>query len=429
MRKLLVSFLTLLFFSGICLGAGFNIYEFGARASALGGAVVAQSYSPSSVFYNPAGLVFQEGTQFYGGVTLIQAENKYIAPDITIVPGSPDKIWESESQFHTPLNFYISHSFSEKFAAGFGVTNPFGLGLEWSEDFPGRFVSKDVDLKSFYFSPVIAYSPLPNLSIGGGLDIVYSTVSLNRNILFSWPDDPSTEPGVEIGEILLEGNSGVEFGFSASFLYKLEKLSVGFLYRHEVTNEFEEGDAEFTLFDTAYKAFLEGQGLFVDQTGSTEITYPAFLSVGAHYQLTEKFGLEVDYMWFKWDVFDVLELTFDKPELNSEIRENYENSSQIRIGAHYNLMDALEVRVGYIYDKTPQPKASMSPLLPDNDRNDLSVGLGYTTGSMRFDVGYMRVDFGERSTLENGEGKNFEGFNGTYTSLAHLFFVNYGISL
>ncbi len=428
MRNFFLVLFLLLFLTGVSYGAGFGLYEFRARASSLGGAVVAQSHDASSVFYNPAGLVWQQGTQFYGGVTLISAENKYIGPDITVVPNSSDKIWSAEEKIHTPLGIYLSHTFSEKWAVGFGVTNPFGLGLEWSKDFPGRFVSKNVDLKSYYFSPVVAFRPMENLSIGGGVDIVYSTVKLNRNILFSYPNDPRSEPGVEVGEVTLEGNSGLAFGFSASLMYKMDKLSLGFLYRHSVKNEFKEGDANITLFDTPYQTFLTNQGLFVDQTASTEITYPAFLSVGAHYQITEKLGLEFDYMWYKWDVFDVLELKFDKPALNTEVREEYSNSSQFRIGGHYNLLENLEVRLGYIYDQTPQPKESMSPLLPDNDRNDISVGLGYTMGSMKFDLGYMRVDFGERSTIENGEGKHFDNFNGTYTGLAHLFFISYGIT-
>ncbi len=426
---LLITFL--LFFSvGSVFGAGFGLYEFGARASTLGGAVVAQSYDASSVFYNPSGLAFQSGTQFYGGVTLITASNRWIGPET--VNGTPiygtDKVFDAEDQLHTPIGVYLSHSFSEKLAVGFGVTNPFGLGLKWSEDFPGAVVSKNVDLKSYYFSPVIAYRFLPNLSIGGGVDIVYSTVKLQRNVLFAFPDDPSTEPGVQIGEVDLKGNSKVAFGFSASAMYKLDKLSLGVLYRNQVKNKFEDGDATITLSETPYREFLQNLGIFVDQKASTEITYPSFLSVGAHYRLMENLGIEFDYMWYKWDVFKSLALTFDKSELNTVVKEEYSNSSQFRVGVYYDLMENLQVRLGYIYDQTPQPRESMSPLLPDNSRNDFAVGLGYKTGSMRFDIGYMLVDFGTRSTVQNGVGTHFDNFNGTYSSVANLFMLSYGIS-
>ncbi len=431
MRSGLLVLCVLLLSIGVSFGAGFGLYEFGARSSALGGAVVAQSHDASSVFYNPAGLVFQKGTQFYGGVALITASNRWVGP---VTPsGTPiygtDKVFDAEDQLHTPIGIYLTHSFNEKLAVGLGVTNPFGLGLKWGDDFPGRVVSKNVDLKSYYISPVVSYKLLPNLALGGGLDIVYSTVQLDRNILFAFPNDPSTEPGVEIGSLDLKGHSKVAFGFSASLLYKMDKLSLGFLYRNQVKNKFENGDATISLFNTPYKGFVQTTGLFVNQNASTEITYPSLLSAGVHYQLMEKLGVEVDYMWYKWDVFKVLDLTFDKAALNTEVLENYSNSSQFRVGVHYSMMDNLELRLGYIYDQTPQPRESMSPLLPDNTRNDLCVGLGYQMGKMSLDVGYMFVDFGERSTVVNGVGKNYDNFNGTYSSIANLFLVSYGISL
>ena len=416
MRYFLPVILILLLTVGMSFGAGFGLYEFGARASTLGGAVVAQSYDASSVFYNPAGLVFQKGTQFYGGVTLITSTSKWVGP----APIYPDKVYDSESQIHTPIGIYFSHRYSEKWALGLGLTNPFGLGLKWSDDFPGRFISKDVDLKSFYFSPVVAYQLTPNLGLGFGVDFVYSVVSLTRNILY--PED--SNPGTDVGEATIEGNSKMSYGFVASFLYRLNKFSLGFLYRHKVKNEFD-GFAKFSINDTYYKTFLEEMAHTVDQKGGTEITYPGFLSVGAHYQINEKLGAEIDYMWYKWDVFKELTLDFEKIE-DVTVREEYSNTSQLRVGIHYSLNDALEIRAGYIYDQTPQPIESMSPLLPDNDRNDYTLGIGYKMGKMKFDLGYMMVDFGERSTVVNGEGKHFDGFNGTYSSLAHLFMFSYG---
>lgn len=416
MRYFLPVILVLLLLVGMSFGAGFGLYEFGARASTLGGAVVAQSYDASSVFYNPAGLAFLEGTHFYGGVTLLASFNKWVGPK----PIYTDKAYDSESQIHTPIGIHFSHRYSEKWAIGFGLTNPFGLGLKWSDDFPGRFVSKDVDLKSFYFSPVVAYQVSPQFSIGLGVDLVYSTVTLTRNILY--PED--SHPGTDVGEVTVEGNSKMSYGFVGSFMFRLDKFSLGFLYRHKVKNEFN-GFAQFTINDAYYKTFLQEVAQLVDQKAGTEITYPSFLSVGAHYQISDKLGAEVDYMWYKWDVFKELTLDFEKIE-DVTVREEYSNTSQVRVGIHYRLTDALEVRAGYIYDKTPQPIESMSPLLPDNDRNDYTLGIGYTMGKHIFDVGYMLVDFGERSTVENGVGKHFDGFNGTYASKANLFMFSYG---
>ena len=87
------------------------------------------------------------------------------------------------------------------------------------------------------------------------------------------------------------------------------------------------------------------------------------------------------------------------------------------------------MRAGYIYDKTPQPIESVSPLLPDDTRNDYTVGIGYKNGNFRVDGGYMYVDIGERTTVEDGVGKNDNGFNGTYNSNANLYFISFGYSI
>ncbi|MCB9068542.1 MAG: outer membrane protein transport protein [Calditrichae bacterium] len=100
-----------------------------------------------------------------------------------------------------------------------------------------------------------------------------------------------------------------------------------------------------------------------------------------------------------------IDLLFDDARLNQTIPEDYENSYQIRLGAHYDLNTIWQLRAGYIYDKTPQPIQSVSPLLPDDTRNDYSVGVGYKAGKFNVDAGYMFVDIGKRSTVEDGVGK------------------------
>ena len=77
---------------------------------------------------------------------------------------------------------------------------------------------------------------------------------------------------------------------------------------------------------------------------------------------------------------------------------------------------------GYVYDKSPQPLVAVSPLLPDSDRNDFSLGALYKTGNWDFNISYMLVVGTERTNIENGEPlRNTEDYPyGTYKSLANL---------
>jgi long-chain fatty acid transport protein len=420
MKGKLTSILLTFLMVSIAAAGGFELYEFGAASSSMSGAVVARSWDASTIFYNPAGIAFlKDGSHFYGGVTLITATNKFSGAD----PVYSGEEHTSADKLHNPIGFYFSHQFNENLYAGIGVTNPFGLGLEWEEDFPGRFISYNTDLKSFYISPVVAYKISDEFSISAGADIVFGSITLERYVKNL--DDESSN-GVELAKSSIEGNSDLAVGFTASAMYRSENLGLGFLYRHSVDLTLENADATFEILDTYAKA--AATALLKDQTVNSGITFPNFFSVGIYYKFLENFGAEVDFMWYNWSVFDKLVLEFEDSENLGTIvlPEDYENSIQFRLGMHYDFADNWQLRAGYIYDESPQPIHSVSPLLPDNDRNDVSLGIGYTTGNWQFDTGYMYVDFGERSTVENGVGQNPDGFDGTYATIANLFFFSFG---
>ena len=422
LQKFLVVFLCVLLTTALYAG-GFSLYEFGARTSAMAGAAVAQAVDASTIFYNPSGLAFLKGTQFYGNLTLIMPNAKYTGPEPYPFAG---QTWTAEKQTFTPIGLYIAHKFGDRIGVGIGVTNPFGLGLKWSEDFPGRFVAKNSDLRSFYISPVVAFKITPNFSIGGGLDIVYSSVMLERNILLSL-DPPRTDPGIEVGTVHLEGNSNVALGFTASILARGKKVAFGLSYRHKVVNKYENATADFTIFQDYYTNLVKNANILVDQKGKTEIPFPGILTMGLYFRPTEKLGVEFDYQYYTWAVYDELFLDFQDWRLDTRIEENYSNSTILRFGAHYELSDNLSLRAGYLHDNTPQPTHSVSPMLPDNDRDEFTVGFGYRLGNIQVDAGYQYVNSGERSTIENGIG--VADFNGTYTSNANLFFVSVGYTI
>ena len=143
MKGKLISIILTFLMVSIAAAGGFELYEFGAASSSMSGAVVARSWDASTIFYNPAGIAFlKDGSHYYGGVTLITATNKYTGAD----PVYSGEEHTSVAKIHTPIGFYFSHQFNETLYAGIGVTNPFGLGLEWEEDFPGRSISYNNDL-------------------------------------------------------------------------------------------------------------------------------------------------------------------------------------------------------------------------------------------------------------------------------------------
>jgi long-chain fatty acid transport protein len=421
MKRILYTILLCVLTYGISFGGGFGIYEFGAAASSMAGTGVANPWDASTIFYNPSGLVHLKGFQFYGGTSIIVSESKFTGANPTL----SGEQHSTDNKIFPPIGVYASAKFGEKFAAGIGVTNPFGLGVRWKSNFPGRYVSQESELASFYISPVISYALTEEFSIGGGVDVVTSNVDLRRSVYLF---DSQNSIGYEVAQIRLDGKSDPAVGFTASFLYRTDKGGFGFLYRHQVKQEFKNGDAAFTFFDnlSVPQAQAIAKANLEDQKISTEVTYPNIATVGVYHRPFEKFGYEIDVLWWGWKKVDILILNFE--ELGeSEIVLNYSNRFQLRAGVHYDATEKLTLRGGYIYDQTPQPVETMGPLLPDADRHDFAFGLGYTFGKVWLDVGYMAVNWDTRSTVKDGEGQNQDGFDGAYDSKANLFFISLGV--
>jgi long-subunit fatty acid transport protein len=88
-----------------------------------------------------------------------------------------------------------------------------------------------------------------------------------------------------------------------------------------------------------------------------------------------------------------------------------------------------------LYDLTPIPDDRANPLIPDADRQGLSIGVGTSSERWTLDVGYQLLVF--RRVKENDFGDRFSSTvppvdaraNGLYRSNAHVIGVSVGYRL
>lgn len=414
LKTILIIGLIILLGYGSSFGGGFNIYEHGARASALACAIAARIDDVSSLFYNPAGLAHLEGTHLMLGVSFILPSAKFLGP----LPSYGES--KAKNQIFYPPHIYFYKSLTDKFGVGFGVFTPFGLGVDWGEDWPGRYMATKADLQTFYFNPVGVFKVTDCLSIAAGYSYVMAKATIKRAVNYT----PRSIDGI----FKLEADgSGTGYNFGVQF--KKDKISAGLAYRSEAKVKFEDGTGTVTFnMDNpgiANNPYVRGElaQLFPEVGGSTEITMPSILSFGVGYELTEKLALEVDFMKFGWSSYDKLPLTFDTETdaiQSTELPKNYKDVTQFRIGAEYKMSEILTLRGGYYFDPTPVENEYLEPMLPDTDRNGITMGFGYKTGSNTIDVYYMHIFMQDRTTTTN-----IEHFNGSYQSTANLFGLSF----
>lgn len=394
---------------------GFALFEHGARGVAMGGAFCAVANDPTAGYYNPAGLVFLDGTQAAVGAYLITEKATFEGDDP--FPGEGYRA-EMMSQVFYPLHTHVTGKLGDRIAWGLSVTSPFGLGTWWDNDFAGRYITKRIDLRVFNINPNLAIKLSDKVAVAVGVDYYLSDVNLTTSIPAV---NPYTQQVAEIGQVHMYSDINDGIGFNLAFLAKLsEGWSVGASYRSRVKVEYE-AEASFVQIPTGYADF---DGLVAtllpfttNPKGETEINFPGEYRLGVAWH-TGNLTTSADVVYMDWDSFKELPITIiGYPALSSVRVENYEDAYTYRLGFEYRTSERWAWMAGALYDETPEPLEAFSPLLPDANRWGASLGFSYTmTDKIRFDLGYLFLRFEDRST----RGMDTDNFNGHYRTTAHL---------
>jgi long-chain fatty acid transport protein len=318
----------------------------------------------------------------------------------------------------------FTHQFSPRLVGGIGINTPFGLKSSWDspDTFTGRFISQKAELKGFSINPTVAYKLADRLSVGLGLDVRRSSVSLASHFPLM---NPFTQTVADASAVTIDSDTATDFGWNLGVLGKpTENLSFGVSYRHKVTQDYS-GTATFTNLDTGNAEFNALAALRLPSgamPATTKIVFPSILAVGVSYSWGA-WIVEGDVDFYEWSTFASLPIIIEGLDPNV-VPEDYANTRQYRIGLERQIDETWAVRGGYYYDGSPAPPESVTPLLPDATRQGFCLGGSWSQGHLRLDAGAWYVSFKERST----EGVERNNYNGTYTGKAITFGLSFGYS-
>ncbi|HEX8152341.1 MAG TPA: outer membrane protein transport protein [Thermoanaerobaculia bacterium] len=408
--------------SGAAFGSGFSIFEQGAKASGMAGAFVATADDPSAIFYNVAGLAQQREFTLLGGATFINFTNQFTGDrNDPFTAGATGKF---ERHLFIPPNGYGILPIGDNITVGVGMFTAYGLRTDWEDPWVGRFISRDVNLKTVSLQPSIAWrTSNDKLAIGAGVEYRRARVTLSRNNGFLSPLDGRI---YDVANAYLSGDWDSGIGYNVGILLKpTPTLRFGASYRTDMDIDFE-GDADITQIPTGTPALdaLIATQLPPDQPINLTLPFPATLSVGVATSAIPTWDVEFDVTHTTWSRFKTLQVNFEQtPAFNLVRPQNWEDTMSFRLGANKHATENIDIRLGAVFDQNPQPTEAVSPLLPDADRTGVTVGLGWRHGPFIVDVSNMFLFFADRDT----EGRSAEGFNGEYKTTANLFSLNFGL--
>lgn len=431
---------------------GFSVYEQGTCTMAQAGAAVAQPCDDgSAILFNPAGLLRTDDVTLSAGATMIAAQGSFTS-DYTRA--------ETDLQ-NDPIfvpHVYGAWRVSPDVAVGLGTYVPYGLETQWPTNWDGAFEGYDNALQSIYIQPTVAYQITDRIRIGGGPILGISSVTLNQRIDVSSQTVPSDDvpAGTTFGNLgipfhtafadsQLDAGGAVGFGGHVGVqVQATERLDFGARFLSPVTFDYE-GDATFEQVSTGLRlpnnnpvtgqptpldlvlepSFVEGP--LVAQTIETELTMPAQVVAGVSVQATGRLQLQADYQWTGWSSFDTIPLDFERDALDQTRREGYDNTNAVRLGGSYEATGALTIRAGYLFNQAAAPDRTVTPLLPEADRNHVTAGLSWdATDAITLNAAYQYLGQDDRRGRVRGarpdeENPSAETLNsGLYNFYAHL---------
>ncbi len=407
--------------------AGFSIYEQSAKATGMGDAVIAQSDDPSVIFFNPGGMAFFSKAAGSVGATYI-TETRASFQGANPFPGVGSNASEHRLQVFPPHAYYIQ-PITPTLQVGLGIETPFGLTTQWNnpDTFSGRYLSTLAAIHDFDINPTVSFQVTPNFGIGLGAIIRVSDVTLERDVP---SEDPFTLQVVNVAKVKLRSNYDDGFGGDIGILWKNDVWSFGATYRSQINVNYT-GNA--TLFprtsgDPTFDALVAATTPFNTPIPvKTEIKYPGQGGIGVGYKIMPSLTLEVDGNWFGWGRFDQVDINFPGGQLaNESIVERWKDSYAVRGGLEWASSPMWKWRLGYVFDQSPQPTETVNPLLPDANRNGVTVGAGWYGAHTSVDLGVMYLFFADRTRTSTFSDDQLGPFYGTYSTRALLVSLTVG---
>jgi long-chain fatty acid transport protein len=418
------------------MGAGYGLRE-SASATAFGSANAGGSASAEDIsymFFNPAGLTRQSGSQFAVGAQAIFPEltfNGGSASTVvaTTITGTPHDKDAGENAVAPSL--YGMWSLDDRTRLGLGITVPWGLETDHPEGWIGRYHALNSKLVSVNINPVVARR-YGNLSVGGGVQVQYTTVNLSNAADFGTVGAalsvPGAVPGTQDGKAEFDG-SDVGFGFNFGVMYEFSKQTrVGLAYRSMISHDLD-GDTVFTLDSAGIGAALVGaSGAFVNTGSHAKLSTPETLSVGLHHDINDRWSVMADVVWTAWSRLQNFRITFDNAAQTDDVTTaDWDDTFFFALGTAYKATPAWTFRGGVAFDQSPVPDSTRNPRIPDEDRTWVSVGASYHGfKGVRVDAAYTHffIDDSDINLTTGIPGNTFRGnLNGSFSLTSDLFSI------
>ena len=306
----------------------------GGRANAGAAAGVDEA---STILQNPASGHRIEGSQMFmaGGAFIPQV--KFDVDESDPLIGD-----ENGGQAGLPAGAasfaYVHDTGSDKWSVGIAMSGLSGAGLDYKDEWVGRYQATDVNLVILGLDPTVSYRVTDKFAVGVSAVLYYASLELKVRIPAALPPG---QPDHEDGKAKLDGDDW-DAGFKLGATYEFSPYTrVGMLYQSEL--------------DINFDGNLKIQSGDKEAESNTNQKMAQYVRVGLHHDLNDRLGLDFTLGWDDWSALDSIFVSVDTggPVEEAGLEKGWKDTYHYAAGFSYKLNEDWDLTAGIAYDTNP----------------------------------------------------------------------------
>jgi len=375
----------LLFLALLCLAtsnsmaAGFYITEIGTPGSlgTAGAANPTNTYHADSAWTNPAGMTGLDEDEIVAGLQVVAPKVEF---DPSVAEAGGKDGGNAGHALPIPSLFYVK-KLSDRSRFGFSIIAPQGGGVNYGDDFVGRYSASKAELGVIGISPSLAYQFSDRLSVGAGVSALYTKYEIN--IAFN---SSATIPGASDAKVKVENATDWGYQPFVGLTYQLtDQALLGIVYRAKSDIDLD-GDVNVRNWSLPTPT--------PDLTRA-DISWdnPQWLDVGLRYTFNENNAVFLNGGWQDWSQFsnNGIQVSGGNANIDTEIDRHWEDTWYARIGFAHDTGEQSTYALGVSYDSSP---------VNDNHRTfDLPVDAYYKVSAAYGSNGNNKLNYALGATL------------------------------
>jgi len=297
---------------------------------------------------------------------------------------------------------FVVKGLNENLKLGFSIAAVAGGGLDYGENFVGRYQAYKATLQTVGAGPSLGYKINNMVSIGAGLYLLYTTfnqkIAVNQSFF-----------GANDGTVHFQDIDDISYQWTAGITFQpTDRLLFGFTYLSE---------ADIDLSGDLRTSGL--QGAFDNLLGSADsitvnFDLPESFNFGLRYRVTEKLTLLADTNYQRWSQFSQTTAKIDVGPTGDAVvtgfDRDWKDTWHVGGAFKYDLGGYHLMGMGVSYDSSPVSDKDRTADLPIDEQLRVAAAFGKRKPvGLSYSVSGSWVYFGEGKMDQTAQGERFKG--------------------